>query len=182
MELAGEMDGVVQGDGLHINVAATVPALALPERLLKRLERELMKEKARQRAHKKTLVRRTRSIMSNVLAELSPKDRMEDAPSPAPQSELRAGAPRALLFPTSFPRTDSSATSLHSSCHTGIPLVSATSSATTSNSCPRHRPRCRPRCRPCCGSRCRPRCRPRCRLCYRFRARAEDSPFRSGTS
>ncbi len=95
MALPGEMTGVVHGDSLHVDVAVTVPAL--PDRLFKRLERELIKGKARQRADKKAAARRMRRIISSHLAETSPKDVMEDAPAPAPQSELEH--PEGLKLP-----------------------------------------------------------------------------------
>ena len=85
MALPGAMDGVVWGDSLHLDVAAAVPALS--DRLFKRLERELVKGKARQRAHKKAAARRMRRIISSHLAETSPTDVMEGVSAPAPQSE-----------------------------------------------------------------------------------------------
>ena len=95
MALPGAMDGVVRGDSLHVDVAVAVPAL--PDRLFKRLERKLIKDKARQRADKKATVRRMRRIFSSHLAETSPKDVMEDAPAPAPYSELEQ--PEELKLP-----------------------------------------------------------------------------------
>ncbi len=95
MALPGAMDGVVRGNSLHVDVAVAVPAL--PDRLFKRLERELIKDKARQRADKKATVRRMRRIFSSHLAETSPKDVMEDAPAPAPHSELEQ--PEELKLP-----------------------------------------------------------------------------------
>ncbi len=85
MALPGAMDGVVWGDSLHLDVAAAVPALS--DRLFKRLERELVKGKARQRAYKKAAARRMRRIISSRLAETSPTDVMEGVSAPAPQSE-----------------------------------------------------------------------------------------------
>ena len=51
--------------------------MSFPDRLFKRLERELVKAKARQRADKKTAARRMRRIISPHLAETSPTDVME---------------------------------------------------------------------------------------------------------
>ena len=96
MALPEALAGVVLGDRLHADVAVAVPAL--PDRLFKRLERELIKGKARQRADKKAAARRMRSIISSHLAETSPKDVMDDAPAPATQLELELpGAKLAIL-------------------------------------------------------------------------------------
>ena len=86
MALPGAIVGVVRGNRLHVHVAVAVPAL--PDRLFKRLERELIKDKARHRADKKAAARRMRRIISSHLAETSPEHVMEDAPAPAPQLEL----------------------------------------------------------------------------------------------
>ena len=96
MALPEAMTGVVLGDRLHADVAVAVTAL--PDKLFKRLERELIKGKARQRADKKAAARRMRSIISSHLAETSPKDVMDDAPAPATQLELELpGAKLAIL-------------------------------------------------------------------------------------
>lgn len=95
MDLPGAMDGVVWGDSLHLDVAVAVPAS--PDRLLKRLERELVKGKARQRADKKAAARRMRRIISSHLAETSPMDVMEGVSAAAPQSELEE--PEELKLP-----------------------------------------------------------------------------------
>lgn len=85
MAFPGAMIGVMWGDSLHVDVAITVSAL--PERLFKRLERELIKSKARQRTDKKAAARRMRRILSSHLAETSPTCVMEDIPAPAPLPE-----------------------------------------------------------------------------------------------
>ena len=53
--------------------------MSLPDRLFKRLERELVKGRARQRADKKAAARRMRSIASSHLAETSTTDAMDCA-------------------------------------------------------------------------------------------------------
>lgn len=85
MALPGAMVGVMWGDSLHVDVAVTVSAL--PKRLFMRLERELVKGKARQRTDKKAAARRMRRIISSHLAETSPTCVMEDVPAPAPLPE-----------------------------------------------------------------------------------------------
>ena len=49
----------------------------MPDRCVKRLERELLMGKARQRADKKTAARRMRRLISSHLAGTSPEDPME---------------------------------------------------------------------------------------------------------
>lgn len=88
------MVGVAHGISLHTDVAGEVPAL--PGRLFKKIERELVKGKARQRAEKKAVARRMRRFINSHLltqAEVAPADAMEgvkESPiqAPAPQSEL----------------------------------------------------------------------------------------------
>lgn len=89
------MDGVVWGDSQDSNVAVAGPAL--PDKLFKRLERDLIKNKARQRANKKAMARRMRRIISSHLVERSPTDVMEDISAPALQSELEQ--PEELKIP-----------------------------------------------------------------------------------
>lgn len=96
MALPGAMINMMQGEGLHVGVAVAVPAL-LPDRLFKRLERELIKGKTRGRADKEAAARRMRRIISFHLAETPPKGVMGDAPAPAPQSELEQ--PEGLKLP-----------------------------------------------------------------------------------
>lgn len=62
-------NGWVLGASLHVDVAIAVPALS--DRLLKRLERELVKGKAPQRAYKEAAARRMKRIISSHLAETS---------------------------------------------------------------------------------------------------------------
>lgn len=62
---------------LVVNARVSAETMSLPDRLFKRLERELVKAKARQRADKKAAARRMRRITSSHLAETSPSDVLE---------------------------------------------------------------------------------------------------------
>ena len=94
MSLSDAMIGVAHGISLHTDVAGEVPAL--PGRMFKKIERELVKGKARQRAEKKAVARRMRRFISSHLltqAEVAPADAMDgvkESPiqAAAPQSEL----------------------------------------------------------------------------------------------
>ena len=179
MALPGAMVGVVQGDRLHVDVAVAVPAL--PDRLFKRLERELIKGKARQRADKKAAARRMRSIISSRLAETSPEDVMKDAPAPAPQSELEQpeelklpGAKLAILRASKIKKhkgrkAKNSSFSHPPPLHAPTPVQPLSPPPAILTSLPTPPPPPPPP----------PNSRPPCR---RLRARAEDSPLRSGAS
>lgn len=70
MSLPDAMVGVAHGISLNTEVAAEV--LALPGRMFKKIERELVKGKARQRAEKKAATRKMRmkrSINSHLLTQ-----------------------------------------------------------------------------------------------------------------
>lgn len=94
MSLPDAMVGVAHGINLLTEVAAE--ALALPGRIFKKIERELVKGKARQRAQKKAAVRKMRRIINSHLLtqdQASQADAMkgvQETPTqaPAPQSEL----------------------------------------------------------------------------------------------
>lgn len=65
MSLPDAMVGVAHRMNLHTDVAAEV--LALPGRMFKKIERELVKGQARQRAEKKAATRKMRRIINSHL-------------------------------------------------------------------------------------------------------------------
>lgn len=94
MSLPDAMVGVAHGINLHTDVAAEV--LALPGRMFKKIERELVKGQARQRAEKTAATRKMRIIINSHLLtqdQASQADAMQGVKKtptqpPAPQSEL----------------------------------------------------------------------------------------------
>lgn len=88
MSFSSAMEGVAQGNSLHVDLAVMIAVL--PGRLLQKIEREIVKGKARQRADKKVAIRRMRRIISSHLrqAEASPADFIEGVPASASRSRL----------------------------------------------------------------------------------------------
>ncbi len=124
MFLPSAMDGVVRGNSLNVDVAVLIAVL--PGGLLQKIERGLVKAKARQRADKKAASRRMRRVISSYFlrqAEAStfflasqsfnvpnqvqplPTPPTEPAPTPAPPPSPSPPPP-----PPPIPRASASAT------------------------------------------------------------------------
>lgn len=92
MSLPDAMVGVAHGINLHTDVAAEV--LALPGRMFKKIERELVKGQARQRAEKTAATRKMRIIINS---HLLTQDQASQADANSTScASIRAGASRGV--------------------------------------------------------------------------------------